>query len=173
MFPVILTFPVINAPAPTLNEFCNVVAPNTLIVFEMMVLPETVNFPLNVELFDTDKPVPVLVAKMVPLEVIVPLATKLCVVFVKNTCLPTVKLLSIVAEELVPVTCNWPAMMALFPTDKDVPAPFMNKVPESFVQSYLPIELISFESAFVATIQSPNVLAKPKILTVFAILTFY
>ena len=139
----------------------------------MVVVPETANVPPKVELLDTDKPVPVFVAKIVPLEVIVPLATKLCEVFVKYTCLPTVKLLSIVAEELVPVTCNWPAMMALFPTVRDVPVPFKIKVPESFVQSYLPIELISFESALVATIQSPNVLAKPKILTVFAILTFY
>ena len=92
--------------------------------------------------------------------------------FVKYTCLPTVRLLSIVAEEAVPVTCSWPEIIALFPTDKPTPVPFKTKVPESFVQSYLPIELISLESAFVATIQSPNVLAKPKILTVFAILTF-
>ena len=56
------TFPVTTAPAPTLNEFCNVVALNTLNVFEMIVLPETVNVPPKVELFDTDKPVPVLVA---------------------------------------------------------------------------------------------------------------
>ena len=110
---------------------------------------------------------------MVPLEVIIPLETKLCEVFVKYTCLPTVKLLSIVVEEPVPVTCNCPEMIALLPTTKDVPEPFKVRVPESFVQSYLPIELISFESALVATTQSPNVLAKPRILTVFAILTFY
>ena len=64
-----------------------------------------------------------------------------------------------VAEEAVPVTDNWPPMIALLPIETLVPKPFKNKVPESFVQSPLPMALISFESALVATIQSPNVLA--------------
>ena len=64
-----------------------------------------------------------------------------------------------VAEEPVPVTCNCPKIIVLFPTVKLVPEPFKVNVPESFVQSYFPIELISLESALVATIQSPNVFA--------------
>ena len=131
-------------------------------------LPATLNVPPIVVLFATARLTPVFCAYNVPYTFAAPAEYKLKIVLFRynepppvllGIPGPTVKLFCTYPEDPVPCTCNCPLITVLFATLKLVPAPWSVRVPVSLVQLYLPIALISIESALVATIQSPKVLA--------------
>ena len=68
------------------------VLPVTIKVFDNVVTPDTLRFPVNTELFETLSPVPEAVAKSVPPILAVPELTRPKVVLLKYACPPTSRL---------------------------------------------------------------------------------